>query len=200
MEDLIFIKSHLKFENSFLSGFRTCQWGNLKSSPSPHLFSTLTSHKSFVGSICSQVWLDTRNKWRAIVSQVRGKYAESSAIITCQMEEIVPLKQGRLLQMTYAYLHSHTPSIHPSRSLSLSCLLPQGIHFLLSIHMSVPPSTILPLQIYSGIRNEILLHFWLVLNAFIQTEACENDFHWGEVRAHSLLNMQTVYAQLRRAP
>lgn len=120
MEDLIFIKSHLKFENSFLSGFRTCQWGNLKSSPSPHLFSTLTSHKSFVGSICSQVWLDTRNKWRAIVSQVRGKYAESSAIITCQMEEIVPLKQGRLLQMTYAYLHSHTPSIHPSRSLSLS--------------------------------------------------------------------------------
>lgn len=162
----------------------------------------LTSHKSFVGSICSQVWLDTRNKWRAKVSQVRGKYAESSAIITCQMEEIVPLKQGRLLQMTYAYLHPHTPSIHPSRSLSLSlsCLLPQGIHFLLSIHMSVPPSTILPLQIYSGIRNEILLHFWLVLNAFIQTEACENDFHWGEVRAHSLLNMQTVYAQLRRAP
>lgn len=129
----------------------------------------------------------------------KGNCAESSTIITCQREEIVPLKQGRLLPMTNAYFHPHTPpliflSTH-THTLSLSSLLPSGIHFLFSIHMSVLPSTILPLQIYSGIWNEILSHFRLVLNAFIQNEACENDFHRGAVRAGSLLTCR-LYTRL----
>lgn len=100
--------------------------------------------------------------------------------------------------MTYAYVHPHIPPIHPSLSpFTLSSLLPRGIHFLLSIHTSVPPSTILPLQIYSGIQNEILSHFWLVLNAFIQNENRESDFQRGGVRARSLLTCR-LYTRLSR--
>lgn len=85
-------------------------------------------------------------------------------------------------------------SLHSSLSRSLSAgLLPPGIHFLLSIHMSVSPCAILSRQIYSGIRNEILPYFRL-LNAFIQNEACEIDFHRGAVSTRESVNMQSQHS------
>lgn len=86
----------------------------------------LTSHKSFSGFNSSRGLVRHKKRMESNCVPCERK-AEGATIITCQMEEIVPLKQGRLLQMTYAYLHPHTPSIHPCLSLSLP----------LSLHLSL---------------------------------------------------------------
>ena len=139
--------------------------------------------KNMTGFHCSERWWNGKRE-RKFFLWWEGN--ESRTIITCQKQEIVPLKQA-----TPKDLCLFAPSYSLCRSLcshSLSsCLLPPGAHFLLSIHMSAPPFTILPPQIYSGIRNEILSHLWLVLNPFIQNEACENESHWGGVRKRSVL-------------
>lgn len=118
-----------------------------------------------------------------------GNCAESSAIITCQMEEIVPLKQGTHFQMTYAYLHLHIPSIHLfSCTHTLSSLLPPG-HFLLSIHVSFsllhPP----PADLFRSTR-------WnpLALLTCIKRLHSKRGFHWGSVGARSLLTCR-LYSQ-----
>lgn len=53
-----------------------------------------------------------------------------------------------------------------------------------------PPS--FPLQIYSGIWNEILLHFWLSLNAFIQDEPHGNNFTLRRCQGAKCVNSQAV--------
>lgn len=84
------------------------------------------------------------------------------------------------------------PQYPPTPPSLFPCSL-SPVYFLEAYNFSSPficqflPPQSFPLQIYSRIRNEILSHFWLVLNAFIQNEACGNDFYWGSVRAQSLL-------------
>ena len=104
----------------------------------------------------------------------------------------------------FAPTYPSCPSLSLSLSLSLSMLplsplfLQAYIFFSPFICQFLPPQSF-PRQIYSGIGNEIPSHFWLVLNAFIQNEACEDDFHWGGVRAPSLLTCR-LYTRLSPSP
>ena len=72
-----------------------------------------TSHQSFIGLYLMN---SGKTQWRIKKQECfrwEGNYAESSVIITCHMEEIVPLKQRAQLHMIYAYLHPHIPPVHP---------------------------------------------------------------------------------------
>lgn len=103
----------------------------------------------------------------------------SKFMFCCQLElyerDFQRWKNGLWVHFSFVYISA------TALSLSLSLLLEACIFSSPFICQFFPLQSF-PLHIYSGMWNEILLHFWLLLNAFIQNRASENDFHWEDVR------------------
>lgn len=122
----------------------------------------------------------------------KGNYAESSAIITCQMEEIAPFETGKATPNDLCLFAPFYPPPYPSFSLHST----SSRHTFPPLHSYVSSSlsAILPLQIYSGIQNEILSHFWLVLKRLHSKWGLWKRLPLRRCQGTESVNMQTVHS------